>query len=76
VGAAYDLLRPGVNGARVPVGDVAAATVALAGLVSSPEARRLAGAASRDLVAGWGYDASVDAFVAAVRSAAGDADRV
>jgi glycosyltransferase involved in cell wall biosynthesis len=76
VGAAYDLLRPGVNGARVPVGDVAAATVALTGLVSSPEARRLAGAASRDLVAGWGYDASVDAFVAAVRSAAGDADRV
>jgi glycosyltransferase involved in cell wall biosynthesis len=71
VGAGYDLLEPGRNGARVPAGDVAAATRALAELVASPEARRQAGAASRELVAGWGYESSIDDFTTAVCRAVG-----
>jgi glycosyltransferase involved in cell wall biosynthesis len=71
VGAAADLLRDGVNGALVPAGDVEAAAAALRALAADPEARRVAGAASRDLVRGWGYEPSVASFVEAVLEAAG-----
>jgi glycosyltransferase involved in cell wall biosynthesis len=70
VGAAADLLRDGENGALVPAGDVPAAAAALRRLARDAEARRLEGARSRELVDGWGYEPSVDGFVAAVRAAA------
>jgi glycosyltransferase involved in cell wall biosynthesis len=69
VGAAYDLLQDGENGFLVPADDVGAAADALRTLAADPELRRRMGARSRELVRGWNYDASVEAFVAAVRDA-------
>jgi len=71
VGAAADLLRDGENGFLVPTGDVAAAAEALGRLAADPGLRRAFGERSRELVAGWGYEPSVEAFVTAVREAAG-----
>jgi glycosyltransferase involved in cell wall biosynthesis len=70
VGAAYDLLRHGENGFLVPADDVAASAEALRKLAADPDLRRRMGARSRELVASWGYDASVESFVEAVREAA------
>jgi glycosyltransferase involved in cell wall biosynthesis len=70
VGAAYDLLRDGENGFLVPADDVEAAAEALRRLAADPELRRRMGARSRELVAAWGYDPSVESFVEAVREAA------
>jgi glycosyltransferase involved in cell wall biosynthesis len=69
VGASRDLLRNGENGFVVPAGDAAAAAVALRRLADDPELRRAMGARSRELVRRWGYEPSVDDFVAAVREA-------
>jgi glycosyltransferase involved in cell wall biosynthesis len=70
VGAAADLLCDGENGVLVPAGDVEAAAAALARLAADADLRRAAGARSREIVSGWGYDPSVEAFVDAVREAA------
>jgi glycosyltransferase involved in cell wall biosynthesis len=70
VGAGPDLLRDGENGVLVPAGDVTAAAAALRKLVGDPAFRTAAGRRSRELVAGWGYEPSVDSFVQAVREAA------
>ncbi len=70
VGAAHDLLRDGENGALVPAGDSAAAARALRRLTEDPAALRRAGERSRELVRSWGYEPSVESFVAAVREAA------
>jgi glycosyltransferase involved in cell wall biosynthesis len=67
VGAARDLLRDGENGYLVPADDVAAAAAALGRIVSDPELRRRMGERSRELVRAWDYDASVEAFLDAVR---------
>jgi glycosyltransferase involved in cell wall biosynthesis len=69
VGAAYDLLRDGENGFLVPTDDVAAAARAIRTLAEDPELRRRMGERSRELVRGWGYEPSVENFVAAVREA-------
>jgi glycosyltransferase involved in cell wall biosynthesis len=71
VGAAYDLLRDGENGFLVPADDVDAAADALRKLAADPDLRRRMGERSRELVRGWGYEPSVESFVAAVREAAG-----
>jgi glycosyltransferase involved in cell wall biosynthesis len=63
VGAAADLLEPGRNGDLVPVGDVEALADALTRLSADPEQRRRYGARSRELVSGWGYEPSVEAFI-------------
>ena len=70
VGAAYDLLRDGQNGVLVPAGDVAATTAALARLGADGRFREQAGRRSLELVREWGYEPSVEGFVAAVREAA------
>jgi glycosyltransferase involved in cell wall biosynthesis len=70
VGAAYDLLRDGENGYLVPADDVGAAAEALRKLASDPNLRRRMGERSRELVTTWGYEPSVENFVAAVREAA------
>jgi glycosyltransferase involved in cell wall biosynthesis len=69
VGAAYDLLRDGENGFLVPVEDVRAAADAIRKLADDPDLRRRMGERSRELVAVWGYEPSVESFVAAVREA-------
>jgi len=69
VGAAYDLLRDGENGFPVPAGDVAAAAAALGRLAADAGLRNSAGARSRELVRDWGYERSVENFLAAVREA-------
>jgi len=70
VGATRDLLREGENGFLVPAGDVPAVAAALRRLAGDPDLRRQMGARSRDLVRAWGYEPSVESFVAAVREAA------
>src|SRR5439155_2268546 len=69
VGAAYDLLRDGENGFVVPADDAHAAAAALGRLVADAELRRRMGERSRELVRAWGYEASVESFLEAVREA-------
>jgi glycosyltransferase involved in cell wall biosynthesis len=69
VGAAHDLLRDRENGLLVPSGDVAATARALRMLAEDRSLRQAMGARSRELVRGWGYEPSVESFVAAVREA-------
>ncbi len=69
VGAAYDLLRDGENGFLVPAEDVAAAATALRRLAADPDLRGRMGERSRELARSWGYEPSVESFVAAVREA-------
>ena len=71
VGAAFDLLEDGRNGMLVPVDDVAAAGDAFRALAADPELRRAMGSASRAIVAGWGYEPSIERLVRSVRRAAG-----
>ncbi len=71
VGAAFDLLEDGRNGALVPVDDPHAAADALEGLVADREGRRAAGAVSRELVRSWGYEPSIENLVAVIRRVAG-----
>jgi glycosyltransferase involved in cell wall biosynthesis len=69
VGAASDLLVDGRNGFLVPAGDVHETAAALKQLAAEPGLREELGARSRELVRDWGYEPSVDNFVAAVREA-------
>jgi glycosyltransferase involved in cell wall biosynthesis len=62
VGASGDLLCPGVNGRLVAPDAVDEAADALAALANDPELRRKMGEESRRIVAGWGFDESLDAF--------------
>jgi glycosyltransferase involved in cell wall biosynthesis len=71
VGAAADLLRPGENGELVPPDDVDAAAAALTGLAADRERRVRFGERSRALAEPWGYEPSVENFLAAVREAVG-----
>ncbi len=71
VGAAFDLLEEGRNGVLVPAGDPHAAADALEALVADPERRSTAGAASRELMRGWGYDPSIENLVRVARRVAG-----
>jgi glycosyltransferase involved in cell wall biosynthesis len=73
VGAAADLLVPDENGALVPAEDVEAASRAIAMLADDPELRRSFGARSRELVASWGYEGSVEAVAELVRRVVTDA---
>ena len=69
VGAAFDLLEDGRNGMLVPAGDHVAAGDALRRLAADPELRRSAGAASRDVMRGFGYEPSIENLVRAARRA-------
>ena len=71
VGAAFDLLEDGRNGVLVPVDDVDAAGSALGELAADPERRRGMGAASREIVADWGYEPSIERLIRVVRRVAG-----
>jgi glycosyltransferase involved in cell wall biosynthesis len=69
VGAAHDLLADGENGFLVSLDDAPAAASAIQCLAQDPELRRRMAVRSRELVRGWGYEPSVESFVAAVREA-------
>jgi glycosyltransferase involved in cell wall biosynthesis len=71
VGAAHDLLEDGRNGRLVPVDDAEAAGDALRELAADPELRHAMGAASREIVAEWGYEPSIERLLAVVRRVAG-----
>lgn len=65
-GAAYELIEDGVNGFRVPAGDVHALRGALERLVSDGSFRHEAGARSRELSRAFSPDAWADAVAAEV----------
>ena len=69
VGAAADLLIPGENGELVRSGDIEMQASAIARLANDAELRARYGTRSRQLVAPWNYDSSVESFVAAIRDA-------
>ena len=71
VGAAFDLLEDGRNGALVPAEDPDAAGAAIGAFAADPELRRDAGRASRDLMRAWGYEPSIENLVAVARRLAG-----
>jgi glycosyltransferase involved in cell wall biosynthesis len=66
VGAAPDLLHDGENGFLVPAGDVERAADALRRLAGDADLRVAAGACSQQIMESWGYEPSVDNFLAAV----------
>jgi glycosyltransferase involved in cell wall biosynthesis len=71
VGAAHDLLGDGRNGILVPAGDHTAAAEALRTLAADTGRRREMGSASRELVADWGYEPSIETLIRVVRRVAG-----
>jgi glycosyltransferase involved in cell wall biosynthesis len=70
VGAAHDLIEPGVNGFRVPAEDVDALGEALRALAADPELRRRAGERSRELAEGFRPEAWAAGVVSAARAVA------
>jgi glycosyltransferase involved in cell wall biosynthesis len=75
VGAAFDLLVDGRNGALVAADDAHATADALQKLVDDPEWRHAAGTASREVMRQWGYEPSIENLVAAARRVAGRQSR-
>jgi glycosyltransferase involved in cell wall biosynthesis len=73
VGAAFDLLEDGLNGAMVPADDPVAAGEAIRALAADPERRRAAGRASRELMRGWGYEPSIENLIRVAGRVAGRA---
>jgi glycosyltransferase involved in cell wall biosynthesis len=70
VGAAYDLLVDGENGALVAAGDARATGAALGRLADDAGHRLRAAARSKELMKSWGYEPSIENFVVTVREAA------
>jgi glycosyltransferase involved in cell wall biosynthesis/GT2 family glycosyltransferase len=71
VGAAFDLVVDGRNGALVPADDPKAAGEAIRALAVDPERRRAAGEASREIMRDWGYEPSIENLVRVARRVAG-----
>jgi glycosyltransferase involved in cell wall biosynthesis len=71
VGAAFDLLEEGRNGALVPVDDPAAAAEAIRAYVADPARRHAAGLASRELMRSWGYEPSIENLIRVARRVTG-----
>ena len=71
VGAAFDLLEDGRNGVLVPWTMRRGAAEAIRTLAADPERRQAMGAASREIVRGWGYEPSIENLVRVVRRVAG-----
>jgi glycosyltransferase involved in cell wall biosynthesis len=69
VGASADILEPGANGELVESGDIDAQADAIASLAGDEDRRARYGRRSRELIAIWGYEPSVESFVAAIHRA-------
>ena len=66
-GGAHDLIEEGVNGFRVPPGDVDALRASIVRLAEDEEFRRRAGARSREIAARFTPDAWADAVARSSR---------
>jgi glycosyltransferase involved in cell wall biosynthesis len=66
VAATRDLVRPGDNGFVFPPGDVQALASYLETLLTDPDRRRRFGERSREIIAGWGYDATISGILSAL----------
>lgn len=75
VGSAADLVREGENGFTYPVGDVVALADRLRRVLIDGATRREMGGRSRDIIARWGIDETVDGVLNALRSVAPAAAR-
>ncbi|HET9289199.1 MAG TPA: glycosyltransferase [Gaiella sp.] len=71
VGAAFDLVEDGRNGAVVPADDPVAAGNVIRAFAADPERRRAAGRASRVLMREWGYEPSIENLIRVARRVAG-----
>jgi len=69
VGASADILEPGANGELVASGDIDAQADAIARLAADDDLRARYSRRSRELIAAWGYEPSVESFVAAIQRA-------
>jgi glycosyltransferase involved in cell wall biosynthesis len=59
VGAGPDLVKPGENGAIVPVGNAEALAAALAGVLASPERAAAMGRRSLEIIGRWSFEEDV-----------------
>ncbi len=66
VGAAHDLVRPGINGVIVPTGDAAALAGAMSSLLRQPEQLAAMGRESARLAADWSPEAGAERWAAAI----------
>ncbi|HEX4085520.1 MAG TPA: glycosyltransferase family 4 protein [Chthoniobacteraceae bacterium] len=71
VGAAHDLVEPGVNGLRFPAGDVPALTHCMERLAADPALAAQWGAASRAKAAAWTPDRGAEKWVNVFREVLG-----
>ena len=71
VGSSEDLVRNGINGFTVPHNDVVELAARIKLLVDNSELRQRYGAASRDIVNNWNYQAAYCGIKAAVEQAVG-----
>ena len=71
VGAAFDLVEDGRNGAIVPADDWVAAGEAIRAFAADAERRQKAGDASRELMREWGYEPSIQNLITVARRVAG-----
>jgi glycosyltransferase involved in cell wall biosynthesis len=71
VGAAPDLVRPGVNGFNYPVGDTAALARCLESCLADPDRLAAMGQASRTMIDRWGFDADLAGLKAALAATVG-----
>lgn len=63
VGAAYDIVQPGINGQIFPAGDVHALTEALVYFIQDPQRLQLASQASQEQTALWSPEVGADRWV-------------
>jgi glycosyltransferase involved in cell wall biosynthesis len=68
VGAARDLVRPGINGAVFPAGSIALLAQSLRRLLRDPEGLAAMGRASRDIIARWSFEEDLTGLRAALAS--------
>ena len=68
VGSGPDLVRDGVNGFIIPVGDIAGMADALVQILGDDGLARRMGAASLDRITEWGFARNVAGLIAACRS--------
>ncbi len=67
VGAAYDLIRPGVNGYRVPADDPSSLGYAITSILDNPELRESMGRASTQIISQFTAEIQFDVVASALQ---------